>query len=92
MADMKNKSGTKSSYKRKAVKDPKKIKRNVEIGEIVRWLLALFALFVILTFFPFINSGIFGPAVSNVLKGTFGPMYYVLPFVFIIVVIFKIHF
>ncbi|MBR4950403.1 MAG: DUF87 domain-containing protein [Clostridia bacterium] len=88
MADKKNKSGTKSSYKRKAVKDPKKIKRNVEIGEIVRWLLALFALFVILTFFPFINSGIFGPAVSNVLKGTFGPMYYVLPFVFIIVVIF----
>ena len=46
MADKKNKSGTKSSYKRKAVKDPKKIKRNVEIGEIVRWLLALFALFV----------------------------------------------
>ncbi len=93
MADNKNKNGSsqstkKSGYKRKAVNDPKKIKRTVETGEIIRWLLALLALFVILTFFPFINSGIFGPAVSNVLKGTFGPMYYVLPFIFIIVVIF----
>lgn len=57
-------------------------------GEIFRWTMGILAFFIIFTFFPVFDSGIFGKAISTALKGVFGPMYYVVPFIMILVVIF----
>ncbi len=61
---------------------------SIDTSEIVRWALCLLAIYIIITFFPSINSGIFGPAVSDVLKGLLGPMYYVVPFMLIMLTVF----
>lgn len=77
-----------STAKKTAKKTSKQDNINIDKSEIIRWLVGFLAFFIILTFFPFVNSGWFGNAVSSFLKGLFGPMYYVVPFLMLTVDIF----
>ncbi len=61
---------------------------NIDRGEIIRWAVGFVAFFIILTFFTAINSGALGGIFANLLKGLFGPMYYVVPFLMLMVVVF----
>ncbi len=83
----------KKGRKKSAKPAPKKAPRteqniNVNRGEIIRWAIGFLAVFIILTFFPSINSGTLGGAIKRFLMGLFGPMYYVVPFVILIIDIF----
>ena len=84
-------SGAKSTSKKTNTKNSKNSKNqtdiNVDSNELVRWGVGFFALFMILTFIPAINSGVLGDLISKFFKGMFGPMYYVLPFLILMVVI-----
>ncbi len=60
----------------------------IERSEIIRWVVGFVAFFIVLTFIPAINNGWFGNAVATFLKGLFGPMYYVVPFLILIIDIF----
>lgn len=60
----------------------------IERSEIIRWAVGFIAFFIILTFIPAINNGWFGNAIATFLKGLFGPMYYVVPFLILIIDIF----
>ena len=83
----------KRTVRKPAAKKATKAKTNkqntikVDSSEMWRWVFGFLAVFIILTFFPFVNSGWFGNAISNFLKGLFGPMYYVIPFIILAVVI-----
>ncbi len=84
-------SGAKSTSKKTNTKNSKNSKNqpniNVDRSELIRWGVGFFALFMILTFIPAINSGVLGDIISKFFKGMFGPMYYVLPFLILTVVI-----
>jgi len=84
-------SGAKSTSKKTNTKGAKNSKSqsniNVDQSELIRWGVGFFALFMILTFIPAINSGVLGDLISKFFKGMFGPMYYVLPFLILLVVI-----
>lgn len=67
---------------------PKQTEIKVEKSEIIRWVMGFVAFFIVLTFFPFVNNGWLGNAIASFLKGLFGPMYYVVPFIIFIIVIF----
>ncbi len=75
-------------------KSPSKKKKNqgfaVDTSEIIRWLVAFLAFFLILTFFieNNVDSGPAGVFLSETLRGLFGAMYYVVPFLLVIMVIF----
>ncbi len=77
---------TKKSTKSSGSKKQSEIK--IDNTELIRWGVGFLAFFIILTFIPAINSGWFGNAVANFLKGLFGPMYYVVPFLILIIDIF----
>ncbi len=87
MADKKkSKTSSKSNTKKASGSKQKQIK--VDRSEIIRWAVGFIAFFIILTFFPFMNNGVLGNAISTFLKGLFGPMYYVVPFLILIIDIF----
>ncbi len=86
MADKKKNKTSKASTKKSSA--PKQTQIKVDRSEIIRWAVGFVAFFIILTFFPFMNNGWFGSAISSFLKGLFGPMYYVVPFFILIVDIF----
>ena len=81
MADKKNKNKKENKKSAGAKQNIIKIDRS----EIIRWVVAFVAFFIILTFFPFVNNGWLGGVVANCLKGLFGPMYYVIPFLMLII-------
>ncbi|MBR5859414.1 MAG: DUF87 domain-containing protein [Clostridia bacterium] len=81
MADKKNKNKKENKKSAGAKQNIIKIDRS----EIIRWVVAFIAFFIILTFFPFVNNGWLGGVVANCLKGLFGPMYYVIPFLMLII-------
>jgi S-DNA-T family DNA segregation ATPase FtsK/SpoIIIE len=60
----------------------------IERSEIIRWVVGFIAFFIILTFIPAINNGWFGNLIATFLKGLFGPMYYVVPFLILVIDIF----
>ena len=85
MADKKKsknvkKTNTSGNSKQKQIK--------IERSEIVRWVVGFIAFFIILTFIPAINNGWFGNIIATFLKGLFGPMYYVVPFLILVIDIF----
>ena len=86
MADKKKSKASKASAKKQSA--PKQTQIKVDRSEIIRWAVGFVAFFIILTFFPFMNNGWFGSAISTFLKGLFGPMYYVVPFLILIIDIF----
>ncbi len=92
MADKKKKQTSRNSTSKKYTSSKSnKSKQNqikVDRSEIVRWIVGFVAFFIILTFFPFVNNGWLGNAIATFLKGLFGPMYYVVPFLMLIVDIF----
>lgn len=58
-------------------------------SEVLRYLLAFFAVFLVITFFPQIDSGVLG-SIRGVLQGLFGFGYYIFPFVlFFLVFVWK---
>ena len=85
MADKKN-----NKSKKNTKKEPRAKQTAIKIdrSEIIRWAVAFVAFFIILTFFPFMNNGWLGGIVSDCLKGLFGPMYYVVPFLMLLIDIF----
>ncbi len=86
MAEKKKKSTSSKKTTKKSSKKGKSI--NIETSEIIRWAVGFFAFLIILTFFPAINTGIIGAPIANLLKGLFGPMYYAVPFVMLLIAIF----
>ncbi len=86
MANNKKKTTQKGGSKKTAAKKQQTIK--VDRSEITRWVVGFLAFFIILTFIPAINSGWLGNAVATFLKGLFGPMYYVVPFLMLVIDIF----
>ena len=85
---MANKKSSKKSSSSKSNSKPKQQQIKVDNSEITRWIVGFVAFFIILTFFPFVNNGWLGNAIATFLKGLFGPMYYVVPFIILIVDIF----
>ncbi len=87
MADKKKKYSRKATPKKSPAKTAKKKQDEIKIdrGEIARWIIGFLALFIIITFIPAINSGWLGGAIATFLKGLFGPMYYVVPFLMLLV-------
>lgn len=86
---MAEKKGRKKSARPAPQKAPRAEQNiNVNRGEIIRWAVGFLAVFIILTFFPSINNGAFGGAIKRFLMGLFGPMYYVVPFMILIIDIF----
>ena len=87
MADKKKNKPSNSSNKSNTKKStsPKQTEIKVDKSEIIRWIVGFVAFFIILTFFPFMNSGALGGAIAKFLKGLFGPMYYVIPFLILLV-------
>lgn len=63
----------------------KQDKIKIDGGELARWAIGFAAFFMILTFIPAINSGWLGGAVAKFLKGLFGPMYFFVPFLILLV-------
>ncbi len=94
MAGRKNNNSAKSTSKKtsnsKKSESSKKKQNEIKVdrSEIIRWVVGFLAFFIILTFIPAINSGVVGNFAANFLKGLFGPMYYVVPFIILAVVIF----
>ena len=87
MADKKNKkTSSKAAPKKNSGSKQNTIK--VDRSELIRWGFGFVAFFMVLTFFPFMNNGILGNAISSFLKGLFGPIYYVIPVLIFLVVIF----
>lgn len=86
-----NNGRTKTTSKKNTAKKQPLTKKQANIpvnkSEIVRWVVGFLSFFTILTFIPSVNSGLLGNAISTFLKGLFGPMYYVLPFLVLVVVI-----
>ncbi len=84
----------KTTKKTGTKKSPSKKKKNqgfpVDSSEIIRWLVAFLAFFLILTFFidKDLDSGTAGVFLSETLRGLFGAMYYVVPFLLILMVVF----
>ena len=86
---MAQKKKTSKTYKRTPKKEAaKKQAPVVEKNELLRWIFGFLGVFIILTFFPSISNGVFGKAVVGFLTGLFGPMYYAVPFLMLIIVIF----
>ncbi len=83
MADKKKSKTNKTNTKKTSGSKQKEIK--VDRSEIIRWVVGFVAFYIILTFFPFMNNGWFGGAISSFLKGLFGPMYYVVPFLILVI-------
>ncbi len=82
----KKKSGAVKNTRKKASASKRSQKEiKVDRSEIIRFAVGFLAFFIILTFFPAINSGWFGKAITGFLKGLFGPMYYVVPFLMLII-------
>lgn len=90
MADKKKSNSVKSKNVKKSNNsgDSKQKQIKIERSEIVRWVVGFIAFFIILTFIPAINNGWFGNIIATFLKGLFGPMYYVVPFLILIIDIF----
>ena len=85
MADKKKSKNVKKSN---SSGKPKQNQIKIERSEIIRWVVGFVAFFIILTFIPAINNGWFGNLIATFLKGLFGPMYYVVPFLILIIDIF----
>jgi len=85
----KKKTTKKTSTAKKAPSKKKKKQSVVDASEIVRWLVAFLAFFLILTFFidQDVDSGAAGVFLSETLRGLFGAMYYVVPFLLIVMVV-----
>jgi len=87
-----NKKKSRTSINQKKTTKPKTNKKQQQIKvdrtELKRWIVGFVAFFIILTFFPFVNNGWLGNIVATFLKGLFGPMYYVIPFIMLIIDIF----
>ena len=87
----KKSAGSKQYKKSEPVKTTKNSKKQTKIkadrSELIRWGIGFFAFFMILTFIPAINTGWLGGSVATFLKGLFGPMYFVLPILILMVVI-----
>ncbi len=86
MADKKKGSSSKKTASKTYTKK-KKGQIKVDRAEMLRWAVGFLAFFIILTFIPAINSGPVGGKIAEVLKGLFGPMYYVTPFLMLAIVI-----
>ena len=86
MADKKKSSSSKKTASKTYTKK-KKGEIKVDRAEMLRWAVGFLAFFIILTFIPAINSGPVGGKIAEVLRGLFGPMYYVTPFLMLSVVI-----
>lgn len=84
MAEKKKKTQTRSKTKKSSGSSKQK-QIKVDKSEIIRWIVGFVAFYIILTFFPFFNNGWLGGAVASFLKGLFGPMYYVVPFLVLII-------
>ncbi len=84
----KKKSRTSTKSKTKKTTNTKQKQIKVDRSEIIRWAVGFVAFFIILTFLPSVNNGWMGKAISSFLKGLFGPIYYVVPFLILIIVIF----
>ena len=84
MADKKKKNVKKTNNSGNSKQKQIKIERS----EIIRWVVGFIAFFIILTFIPAINNGWFGNLIATFLKGLFGPMYYVVPFLILVIDIF----
>ena len=90
MAGRKNNSAKSNSKKTSSSKKGASSKKNdikVDRSEIIRWAVGFVAFFIILTFIP-MDNGFLGKSVPDLLKGLFGPMYYVVPFIMLAVVVF----
>ncbi len=85
MAQKKKSRAVKTTRKKASASKRSQKEIKVDRSEIVRFAVGFLAFFIILTFFPAINSGWFGEAITRFLKGLFGPMYYVVPFLMLIV-------
>ncbi len=83
MAKKKRSKAANSSGKKQKGSSSPRVK--IDVSVVIRWLVAFVAFFMILTFFPVIDIGWLGGAVSGFFKGLFGPMYYVVPFIIIII-------
>ncbi len=81
----KKKSRTVSTKKKTSASKKTQKEIKVDRSEIIRLAVGFLAFFIILTFIPAINSGWLGAAITKFLKGLFGPMYYVVPFLILIV-------
>ncbi len=81
--------GSKDSSKKQPAKStkPKQTKIKADRTELIRWGIGFFAFLMIITFFSGINSGFLGNLVAKFFKGLFGPMYYVVPFLILAVVL-----
>ncbi len=77
-----------ATKKKTSKKTKSQEKFDIDRSEIVRWVIGFFAFFIILTFIPAIGTGWIGGTVSGCFKGLFGPMYYVVPFLILLVDIF----
>ena len=95
MAEKKKTNSKKSSpvkgktYTAKKTSEKKAEKKQTKDTPFVRFLLAFFAVFLIITFFPQIDSGALG-AIRDVLKGLIGFGYYLLPlFLFVWILFWK---
>ncbi|MBQ0092446.1 MAG: DNA translocase FtsK [Clostridiales bacterium] len=95
MAEKKKSNAKKTSspkgktYTAKRTPELKKDKKQTKDTPFVRFLLAFFAVFIVITFFPQIDSGALG-AVRDLLRGLFGFGYYLVPvFLFLWVTFWK---
>lgn len=88
MASKKASTKKKSTKKLHATKSApvKKVEKKSNTGTICRWAIGCFAVFLIITFFEGIDSGILG-GIREVLKGLFGFGYYLFPFFLLFAVI-----
>ncbi len=84
MAEKKKKTQTKTKSKKSSGSSKQK-QIKVDKSEIIRWIVGFVAFYIILTFFDFFNNGWLGGAVASFLKGLFGPMYYVVPFLVLLI-------
>ena len=87
----KKSASSQKSQKSAPAKTEKNSKKQTKIkadrSELIRWGIGFFAFFMILTFIPAMNTGWLGGPAATFLKGLFGPMYYVLPILILMVVI-----
>ncbi len=85
MADKKKKPAPKK--KTAAKKSTKQEKQSlIDRSEMIRWLLGFLAIFIIISFIPTVNSGVVGGKISEWLRGLFGPIYYVIPLLILVMV------
>ncbi len=86
-ASSKNTSSKKAASSKAEQPKKKQDKIKVDKGELIRWGIGFLSLFIMLTFVPSVNNGWLGSIISEFLKGLFGPMYYVIPFIILVIVI-----